>query len=394
MVDRQPILDSRLHGIVTSRDKRGLLRRVDPIPNNKIDFSSNDYLGLARSKTLNAHFLHALTTHASETTTSPTPSPNPLLGSTGSRLLNGDSNLAHSLETFLSNFHSSQSALLFNSGYDANLSLFSTLPQPGDLVLIDELVHASVHDGVRILAVEACYSMDGDAAPLVEIVNCLEEFGGRAVLVVDEAHSTGVYGPQGKGLVASLNLESRIYARLVTFGKALGCHGAVILGSPTLRTYLINYARPLIYSTFISNHGLIAIKCAYQYLSQNAAQLQSHIHTNITHFRTTLTIPKPAYLLPSTSPIQGIVLPRNETVNRLAALLQDKGFDVRPIRSPTVPSGTERVRICLHVHNTREEIDHFARTCEWALGVVLGRGEGEGTTEVKTGQPALLTPKL
>ena len=217
-----PTLDSRLQEIVTARDRRGLLRRVDPTPSDEIDFSSNDYLGLARNKTLNNQFLHALAQHASQTSKSHSPSPNPLLGSTGSRLLNGDSSLAHSLEAFLSRFHSSKSALLFNSGYDANLSLFSTLPQPGDLVLIDELVHASVHDGVRIcrakkverwrhndvqglekrirqwysepnnsgsnviVGVEACYSMDGDVAPLMEIVKCLGEFGGRAVLVVDE----------------------------------------------------------------------------------------------------------------------------------------------------------------------------------------------------------------
>ncbi|KAJ3040097.1 hypothetical protein HDV00_011421 [Rhizophlyctis rosea] len=435
-----PVLEHQLQTILTSREKRGLLRTLRPSPSSKIDFSSNDYLGLSHNPALHAQFLSALSNHTTNQNTDRLP---PLLGSTGSRLLSGDSTLAHSLESFLSTYHSSPSALLFNSGYDANLALFSTLPQPIDLVLIDALVHASVHDGIRtcrarkvatfkhndvadlemkigewfasedgkepganvVVAVEGCYSMDGDLAPLNEIVEVLEKFEGRAVLVVDEAHSTGVYGPQGRGLAVALGLEDRIYARLVTFGKALGCHGAVVLGSPTLRSYLINYARPLVYSTFISNHGVIAIRTAYSVLEREAEQLQKTLHTLIHTFRTTLLnppLPTPARLLPSTSPIQGILLPSNPLVNALATLLQQRGYDVRSIRSPTVPKGTERVRVCLHVHNSVEEVKEFARVVRWAVGVVVGgRGDGEedgrgvgnsGVRRIEGGDG--LTPKL
>ncbi|KAJ3284394.1 hypothetical protein HK104_009973 [Borealophlyctis nickersoniae] len=275
---------------------------------------------------------------------------------------------------------------------------------------MDELCHASVHDGIKtcrakkvekwkhndtddlrrrleiwfyetkgtsqsnvIVTVESLYSMDGDIAPLKEIVEVLEEFGGRAVLVVDEAHATGVFGAQGRGLVSAMKLETRVFARLTTFGKALGCHGAVVLGSAALRSYLINYARPLVYSTFLPTHGLLAIRSAYEIMMDEAEDLQMRVQRLIDHFRAEIgsSLPQPAHILPSTTPIQGIVVPGNAQTSRLALLLRERGFDVRPIRSPTVPKGVERVRVCIHAHNTVEEVEELAKAVKWAVQVVV-----------------------
>ncbi|TPX68357.1 hypothetical protein SpCBS45565_g03115 [Spizellomyces sp. 'palustris'] len=401
---QQKTFEEQLLGIVARRRQRSLLRTT-PLPPSPplIDFSSNDYLGLAHNPHLHDRFLSALqkSSHA--------------LGSTGSRLLNGNSREALSLETFLADFHNASDALLFNSGYDANLSLLSTLPQPDSAVVYDELVHASMHDGIKlgrakyakkfkhnnvdalrdlltellvgkqgqdegtlcktaVVAVESLYSMDGDIAPLEEIVQVVEEFDGRACLVVDEAHSTGVFGSQGRGLVCALGLESRVYARLHTFGKAIGSHGAVVLGSPTLREYLVNYARPLVYSTMISYHGLVAIRCSYEYLMEEAVRLQTRMTELVQVFRQAVgPLPPGATLLPSDSMIQGIVLAGNARVVALATRVQAKGFDVRPIRSPTVPKGTERLRVCLHAHNTRQEVLALAAAIRWAVEEVIGR---------------------
>ncbi|KAJ8517074.1 hypothetical protein ONZ45_g5689 [Pleurotus djamor] len=252
-------LDVKLAAALASREQRQIRRRL-PEPTSTsdsaglIDFSSNDYLSLASSSKLRDHFLSTLST---------TPD---ILGSGGSRLLvNGQ--LHSQLESRLAQFFGSPTALLFNSGFDANAGFFSSIPQQGDVVVNDEYIHASVHDGVRasraknaqfsfrhncmtslrsllvklrderpalvsgeislFLAVESLYSMDGTFAPLVEIIEMLELYfpQGNAHLVVDEAHATGLYGPQGRGRVAQLGLEHKVLARLHTFGKALAATG-------------------------------------------------------------------------------------------------------------------------------------------------------------------------
>jgi 8-amino-7-oxononanoate synthase len=252
-------LAAKLEAALASRDARHIRRRL-PEPSSAsappyVDFSSNDYLSLASSPALRARLLAAL--HAAPD----------VLGSGGSRLLvNGAAHAA--LEARLRTFFGrAQAALLFNSGFDANAGFFACVPQPGDALVLDEFVHASVHDGARasrvpparrrtfahndpaalrralvrlradlaaagntgasvFVAVESVYSMDGTVAPLAEIVRAAEEiFPGNAHVVVDEAHATGVYGPQGRGLVAMLGLEDRVFARLHTFGKALAATG-------------------------------------------------------------------------------------------------------------------------------------------------------------------------
>ncbi|KAJ3324182.1 hypothetical protein HDU76_013463 [Blyttiomyces sp. JEL0837] len=414
------MLIAQLEQSLLKRSQLGLQRNLDLPPAGLIDFTSNDYLGLSRNPEV-----HALVDECTVKLNSaclqdlglPDRAPDTGLGSTGSRLLSGNSACALSLEAFLAKFHKAPSALLFNSGYDANLSLFSTVPQVGSSILYDELVHASVHDGMKtartkhkrafahndvgdlkgvlmeeverietdpafkgkpgpgiIVAVESIYSMDGDIAPLVEIVETLESLGDRAggaYLIVDEAHSTGLCGKDGSGLVVELNLQDRIFARLHTFGKAVGAHGSVVVGPKVLREYLVNYARPLIYSTCLPYHSLVSIRCSYAIMENRAVELQEKLKGLIDRFRTSLLkrLPAGISLIPSQSPIQGIIIPGNVAVTEAAKSLRALGFDARPIRSPTVPKGSERLRICLHAHNTLAEIESFAE----CVGTVLGK---------------------
>ncbi|KAG0293600.1 hypothetical protein BGZ97_005311, partial [Linnemannia gamsii] len=405
-------IEHQLQQQLESRKERSLLRRLVVIPETSADFSSNDFLGLARNPQLGARFLKELESFPINT---------PPLGSTGSRLLDGNSRYAEELEALIAEFHHAEAALIFNSGFDANVGFFSSVPQPGDVILYDEYIHASVHDGMKVtragvkkaflhnslehleellqtvrredqqqaskgavgpvaglsgknntktykqrnifVAVESVYSMDGDTAPLREIVDLLEQFG--AHLIVDEAHATGVYGEQGRGLVNELGLESRVFARLHTFSKALASNGAAMVGPKVLKEYLINYARPLIYSTFTSFSNLASVKSAYQMLiAGETVELVQKVRTLITHFRTTINIPPHISLLPSTSPIQGLVMTGNARVNALSHQLIQAGLNVKPIRFPTVPKGKERVRICLHSHNTIEQVDLLIRIVE------------------------------
>ena len=247
-------LEHKLSQILERRRKESRLRSLKASPPESVDFSSNDFLSLASSAELKEVYFRELQSKAFK------------LGSTGSRLLDGNSNYAEKLESDIASFHGGGAGLLTNSGFDANVSIFACIPQPGDIILYDELIHASVHDGMRqaratkilsfahnsvedlrrqlntclqeigksdrpapnvFIAVESVYSMEGDVAPLKEIVEMVEELfpNQNAHIIVDEAHSNGVYGPQGKGVVCQLGLEDRIFIRLHTFGKALACNG-------------------------------------------------------------------------------------------------------------------------------------------------------------------------
>jgi len=332
-----------------------------------VDFCSNDYLGFARSGELKDRMN---TTLASM--------PHHLNGAGGSRLLSGNTRFTEETEQLIADFHQAESGLIFNSGYDANVGLLSSVPQRGDTIITDELIHASIIDGCRLshatrfkfyhndindlesklklakgnifVVVESVYSMDGDIAPLPAISNLCERYD--ANLIVDEAHATGIFGAKGQGLINHFNLTDGVFARIVTFGKALGVHGAVVLGSKNLRHYLINFARSFIYTTAAPIHNIVAVNCAYQYLCEIDHQL---IHQKITVFRKAL---KEHHIkaLDSESTIQGVLFSSNEATKKSAASLQSKGFDVRAILSPTVAPGKERLRICLHTYNTDEEI--------------------------------------
>lgn len=350
----------------------------------RVDFSSNDYLGFAHNQVIAGRINKVVQEGLL---------PN---GSGGSRLITGNSAFAESLEEQLGLFFKAASTLLLNSGYMANMAIFSCLPGKGDTIIYDELAHACIKDGARLsmakrfsfrhndpeslkkrlkratgqafVGVESIYSMDGDQAPLQEISAICREAG--AVLIVDEAHSTGIYG-QGSGLVAELGLEDEVFARVHTFGKAMGCHGACIVGKPPLRDYLINYARPFIYTTALPPHALVSIREAFNYLKERQG-LREDLQERIEEFKQL----KELYLLPvlgqdlqiqSNSPIQAIVLPGIARAPKVAVLLQQQGYDVRPILSPTVPKGKERLRICLHAFNTKEEIEGLVQALANAL---------------------------
>ncbi len=370
-------LDDLLHAQLEKRSQAGLLRQLRTAE-GKIDFCSNDYLGFARSAALHNR-IQFESIHLS-------------VGSTGSRLLTGHSKLAENLEHSIAAFHDSPAALLFNSGYDANVGLFSSLNRVVKNVVYDELIHASVHDGMRLskascqsfkhndpdhldailssinapalVAVESIYSMDGDACQLEAIAAVCELH--KAFLIVDEAHAIGLYGEQGRGLVHQLHLQNRIAARLVTFGKALGCHGAAVLGSDVLRQYLINYARPLIYSTFTSPHALISVKCAYDMLSVFDFN-NLKIRVIIDLLQQELKEIEGATLIPSTSAIHCLIVPGAARCRAVAQQVWDAGFDVRPIVAPTVADGQERIRICLHEFNTPAEVKALVAALKQAL---------------------------
>ncbi len=337
--------------------------------NGLIDFSSNDYLGLARSLELFEN-IHRVMERIKA----------PFNGATGSRLLSGNSELAEKVEAKLAKIFHAQRTLLFNSGYTANLAVLSSLPQRGDTILYDELAHTCIKDGARLslamrfsfrhndlndleeklkrakgnifIAVESIYSMDGDESPLEELVMLAEKYG--AAIILDEAHSTGSYGENGSGIAVQKGLEKKIAVRIYTFGKAMGVHGACVAGDETLINYLINFARPFIYTTAMPPHSLIAIQCAFDYLKQEVG-IQERLQSKIGCFKNgfekinlTSTV--------SNSSIQNVIIPGNADVKDVAHYLEHHHFDCRAILSPTVKEGTERIRICLHAYNTDDEI--------------------------------------
>ncbi len=211
-----------------------------------------------------------------------------------------------------------------------------------------------------MIAIESVYSMDGHSAPLVEICDIAEEFG--ASVIVDEAHGTGAYGKGGRGLVNELGVEKRIFCAVHTYGKAMGVHGACVVGPMVLRQYLINYARPFVFSTSLPLHSLVSIQEAYKHMDEVASQRQTQLRMLIKRFVEGLhrDLPKDTEILTSESPIQGVIIPGAARVVEFSKKLKEgSGFLVLPVRSPTVPKGKERLRIILHSHNTVEEIDKF-----------------------------------
>lgn len=300
------------------REAKSSRRRLTVLPQGSVDFSSNDFLSLSSSSAFRTRFLHHINS---------APASQPL-ASGGSRLLDGNSHYAEDLERFIAGFHDAPSGLLFNSGYDANVGVFSCIPQPKDVILYDELIHASIHEGMRLsraakrikfphnspsglkevlqkqvqddqeilkgtrnvfIAIETVYSMDGDIAPVKEFIQVVRDLlpQGNGYFIVDEAHATGVFGPHGAGVIQDLGVQEHIFIRVHTFGKALASHGGTILASitqiflcilipniaivlcdPLTRDYLINYARSLIYTTAAAFPSLVSIRTAYELLQE------------------------------------------------------------------------------------------------------------------------------
>ncbi len=304
-------------------------------------------------------------------------------GSTGSRLISGNSEAIEDAEKNIALFHHAQSALIFNSGYDANVGLLSSVPQKNDLILFDELSHASLYDGIRLsyakhykfkhnnvkslteliarhkkeydsiyIVVESVYSMDGDTAPLLELIDICK-LSKNIFLIVDEAHAIGVFGKNGRGLCSALDIEKDCFARIYTYGKAMGCHGAAIVGNETLRDYLINFSRSFIYTTALPDHSINAILTAYKLLIET--DQREMLQENIGYFYSKTN--SNTKFIKSQSAIHSFVVGRNELADELEKLLAQKNIYAKAIKSPTVKEGTERVRFCLHAFNTKEEID-------------------------------------
>lgn len=352
---------------LNKRLESGNLRKLS-LPNNRlIDFSSNDYLGLARSSDLKDEILRSYE------------SKNTRNGSTGSRLLTGNSSLIEKTEYFLASLFGFESSTLFSSGYMANLAFFSSIPQKGDTVIYDELSHACIKDGLRLnfakrlpfkhnsikdletkikqakgniyVVCESVYSMDGDLASLKQIAALCSQH--KANLIVDEAHSTGIWGEHGQGLVHEMSIQNQVFAVIHTFGKAMGIHGASISGDKSLKEFLHNFARPFIYTTAPSDFEVISIQCAFDYLAKQPNR-QANLFFKIAHYNKMMgSIGQSA--------IQTIMTKGNQNTRNTAQKLQSAGFDVRPILSPTVKEGSERLRICLHSFNSEEEISSFAQ---------------------------------
>ena len=367
-------MEQNLHFINSRLEKRkeeNSLRSLST-SGDLIDFCSNDYLGFTSSPELKSLINKELQAY-----------PDYRLGSTGSRLISGNDLFTEQLETEIAHFHGAETGLIFNSGYDANIGLFSSLGQRGDTIITDEFIHASIIDGARLshasryifkhndlhsleenlkaangaiyIAVESIYSMDGDEAPLEDIIKLAERY--KAAVIVDEAHATGVFGSEGRGLVHKYGLQNMVFARTITFGKAIGVHGAIIVGSKPLRDYLINFARSFIYSTAGSFYTHLSVKMAYQFLK--AKDYPKLIADKINIFKKhTADISK--HFIQSHSAIQSMIIGGNEQTRAAAQSLRNDGFDIRPILSPTVQTGAERLRICLHTFNTDEEIIKLA----------------------------------
>jgi 8-amino-7-oxononanoate synthase len=212
--------------------------------------------------------------------------------------------------------------------------------------------------GKIFIAIESVYSMDGDECPLKEMVSLANEY--HAHIILDEAHSTGAYGKNGAGYAALLGLQSQVAIRIYTFGKAMGVHGACVAGSKILVNYLINFARPFIFSTAMSPHSLVSIQCAFEFL-QSEEGLQQQLRGNIQFF---LEEYKNINLqrVNSNSSIQSVLFKGNHEVKRCADYLQKNELECRAIRFPSVKAGSERIRVCLHAYNTQFEIKKLIET--------------------------------
>ena len=362
---------------INERIAQDAFRKLGENKTHQVDFSSNDYLGFAQSKTI-FNQTHQLLLDK-----------NLLInGATGSRLISGNFDLYTETEQYIAHFHQSESALIYNSGYDANLGFFSAVLQKGDVVLYDEYIHASIRDGIRLslakaykfkhndcldlsqkvvqyqknnsgniyVVTESVFSMDGDIPDLVKMTQICNE--NQAYLIVDEAHALGVFGNQGCGLVQELELQEVVFARIITFGKGLGCHGAAVLGSRQLTDYLVNFSRSFIYTTGLSPHSVATIYVAYQALkSKDFEVVNTQLKNIITHFNAELNRLKLSEIfIPSHSAIHCAVISGNEKVKQVALQIQSQGFAVKAILSPTVPLGQERLRFCLHSDNTPQQV--------------------------------------
>ncbi len=331
-----------------------------------VDFSSNNYLGLER-------YLEQVDRTDQ-------------INRTGSRLLSGESSYKSEVEVLIATHHHAESALVFSSGYSANLGLISCIAGRQDTIIYDALSHASIRDGLQLslaktvkfahnnlddlerkmqsaegnvfVVIESVYSMDGDGPDLKMVSDLCKKH--EAHLIVDEAHSGGMYGPLGEGLCYEAGITDEVFARVITYGKAFGFHGAAIVGSHDLRDFLVNFSRPFIYSTAPSNQFFTEIEARYAILKKRPDILKEFQDKK--NYLESKAQDMNVNLGGGLGGIYTYACAGNDKVKKLAKQLQEDKYDVRPIMSPTVPKGSERLRICLHAFNTEEEINGLLKS--------------------------------
>ena len=377
------ILPSSLLKAINQRKKEDAFRSLS-LKNYIVDFYSNDYLGLAHNPQQREY---------AQVLLSREPQYN---GSTGSRLLSGNYPLIEKAEEQLAAFHQAPKGLIFNSGYDANVGIFSSIPLKGDVVLYDQYIHASIRDGLQLtnaqsfkfkhnsledlreklerfsgkyttiyIATEAVFSMDGDIPNLKEMVALSKQY--QAYLIVDEAHSVGVFGERGEGLCQQLGIADEVFLRLITFGKGIGAHGAIALAQEPVIDYLINFARSFIYTTAPSPESIASVMASYKLLPE--LKERKVLQERIAFFREKIPFfpsTEQVYFMDSQSSIQGLIVKDTQRLRNLSSLLQTQGLGIKPIYAPTVPKGEERLRICLHSFNSQAEIEQlFSLITQW-----------------------------
>tara|TARA_R110002124_G_scaffold270267_1_gene438683 strand:- start:7707 stop:8825 length:1119 start_codon:yes stop_codon:yes gene_type:complete len=352
-------------------DRNARLRSLQPCTGR--DFSSNDYLGLAAAKRMRDAVAEALARGVA-------------VGSGGSRLLRGNHEEHEALEAEAAAYFGCESVLFFSSGFSANSALLSTLPQRGDLVVYDVLIHASAHDGMQHgraefiaakhndsaafedaialwrreggtgrawIAVESLYSMDGDRAPLDDLLAVALRH--EAILLIDEAHATGVFGLGGRGLAAALDGRENVIT-MRTCGKALGCEGALVCGPRIARDFLINRGRSFIFSTAPSPLMASAVRESLRILCDEPDR-RERLSLLVKFAEDTLA---PCGVEPTGSQILPLIIGDDARVIKMAGQLQARGFDVRAIRPPTVPKGTSRLRLSITLNIDRADIVDLA----------------------------------
>jgi 8-amino-7-oxononanoate synthase len=366
-------LEQRLRGRLGELETGGLLRSLQPPAG--IDLSSNDYLGLSRHPLLQRSMAEAIAREG--------------CGSTGSRLLRGDRESFTRLETRFAAFKAAGRSLYFSSGYLANLAVLTTFAEPGDIIYSDERNHASLIDGIRLsraerrifphtdvgalarllrqptgpkfVVTESLFSMDGDFAPLAEYAELCRDTG--ATLIVDEAHAVGIYGPRGSGLLEAAGVDA--FISIDTGGKALGVSGAFVSGAPWAIDYLIQRARPFIFST-APPPGVAAALEASLTVIESEPWRRVQLLARASHLRRRLA--EAGIRIPhGESQIIPVILGDNRRALQVAQSLQQQGFDARAIRPPSVAAGTARLRLSVHTDLAEATLDGFVATLAGAM---------------------------
>ncbi|HXD16011.1 MAG TPA: 8-amino-7-oxononanoate synthase [Vicinamibacterales bacterium] len=381
-------LSDRIRARMRGLEEHGLLRALRP-PSG-VDLSSNDYLGLAADPRIKDAMTAAIGREG--------------VGSTGSRLLRGERDGFAALEARFARFKGTERALYFSSGYLANLAVMTTFAEGDDVIVSDERNHASLIDGIRLsparreivahndvatvrrllragraaeaghsfVVVESLFSMDGDEAPLVQYAAACAATG--AHLIVDEAHAVGIYGERGTGLAEERGVADRVFLSINTAGKALGAAGAFVAGPAWAIDYLVQRARPFVFST-APPPSLAAALDASLDIVEGEPQRRARLRATVERLRARLaTAGVPAGA--GSSHIIPIFIGDNAAAIAVAEALQADGFDVRAIRPPSVPPGTARLRISVNVNLTDDLIDRFVPALASALAREAGVGAG------------------